>query len=328
GVQNYCQGGNSPKRCTNNQATACTVTGNHDACGNGGWCEPLMCTTPHGPECSAGDTCPQITAYQSGNGTQLALQDPSVTYPDIGHARQNFVKQFHNGAMNGWPTTGGVNSALTYFGTSQIPYYYQLAGTYGLADNHFSTLGGPSAPNHLYIFSASSHELSDNPVSTKDGTGSPGENALYTHQWSCGAQHTGTSTPYLYTGTFSSTRASDGTGYYGGTCSNDRTIACRCSCPAGTSCDNTFNPKSSGAACNDTTNCGSVGNLCDTAYSLGGTAGAPCPTITTIADVAEAHNISWGYYSQSPQWTAALYSQGIYFNPARLAAHVHTPVQL
>src|SRR5215475_5653271 len=98
GVQNYCQGGNSPKRCTNNQTISCTALGTHDICGNAGWCEPLMCTTPNGPECSVGDSCPQITTYQSGGGTPLLLQDPLATYPDIGHARRNFVKQFQNGA--------------------------------------------------------------------------------------------------------------------------------------------------------------------------------------------------------------------------------------
>lgn len=322
GVQNYCQGGNSPKRCTNNQATACTTVGTHDVCGNGGWCEPLMCTTPNGPECNVGDRCPQITTYQSGNGAPLALQDPLATYPDIGHARHNFVKQLHNGGMDGWPNTGGITSALTYFAASQIPYYYQLASTYGLADNHFSTLGGPSAPNHLYMFSASSNELTDNPTLTKDGTGSPGENPLYTHPWTCGALHSGTSAPYLYTGTYPSTLASDGTRYYGGTCSNDRTLSCKCSCPTGTGCSNTFDPTMGGSACKDSAHCASVGNSCDTTYSIGGTAGAPCPTITTIADVAEANGVSWGYYSQSPTWNAALYSQAIYFNPIRLATHV------
>lgn len=326
GVQNYCQGGNSPRRCTNNQTISCTGLGTHDVCGNGGWCEPIMCTTPNGPECSVGDSCPQITTYQSGGGTPLVLQDPLATYPDIGHARRNFVNQFQNGAMNGWPNTGGINSALTYFGVSQIPFYYQLANTYGLEDNHFSTLGGPSAPNHLYMFSASSSELSDNPASTQDGTGSPGENPLYTHPWTCGALHTGTSPPYLYIGTFPSTLASDGTRYYGGTCSNDRTIACRCTCPAGTTCNDTFNPTLGGSACT-APKCASVGNLCDTSFSIGGMAGAPCPTITTIADVAEANGVSWGYYSGSPQWNAALYSQGIYFNPARLSAHVHPTTQ-
>jgi phospholipase C len=327
GVQNYCQGGHSPKRCTNHQATSCTTVATHDVCGNGGWCEPLMCTTPNGPECSVADTCPQITTYQSGNGMHLALQDPSATYPDIGHARNNFVKQLDNGAMDGWPDTGGADPALTYFGASQLPYYYQLASTYGLEDNHFSTLGGPSAPNHLYMFSATSHELANNPTFTKDGTGSPGENSLYTHPWTCGALHTGTSAPYLYTGTFPSTQASDGTRYYGGTCSNNRTLACRCSCPAGTNCSNTFDPKNGGSACTDSASCAAAGNSCDTSFSIGGTAGAPCPTVTTIADVAEANGVPWGYYSQAPQWNAALYSEGIYFKPARLKSHIHPNTQ-
>src|SRR5215469_4791214 len=320
GVQNYCQGGRSSRRCNNNQSMSCTTIGTHDVCGNGGWCEPLMCTTPTGRECTAGDICPQITTYQTGDGGPLTLQSSSTTYADTGHAQRDYLNELNNGLMNGWTRNG--NATLVYYDSTQLPFHYQLASTYGLEDNHFSTMGGPSQPNHLYIFAASSNESSDNPTLTRAGTGSPGNTGSWNSQWTCGALHTGSSVPYLYKGTLWSTRASDGTRYFGGTCTNDRTKACVCSCPKGTKClPSTFDASH---PCSDTINCSTAGNSCDNTFSIGGTTGAPCPTITTIADVAEATlgPNSWAYYSWNANWNAALQSEQIYFNPARLRAHV------
>jgi phospholipase C len=251
----------------------------------------------------------------------LILQNSTTSYPDTPHGQINFIKQFNKGLMNGWSRTG--NATLVYYDATQLPYHYQLASTYGLEDNHFSSMGGPSQPNHLYIFAASSHESSDNPTLTANGLGSPGNTGNWNSAWTCGALHTGTAAPYLYKGTLWSTRASDGTRYFGGTCTNDRTRACVCSCPTGTRCAAaTFDASH---PCNDVNNCSSVGGSCDNTLSIGGTPGAPCPTITTIADVAEAKlgSNSWAYYSWNAQWNAALQSQQIYFNPKRLAAHVH-----
>lgn len=324
GVQNFCQGGHSPRRCTNNQNTSCTRLGTHDVCGNGGWCEPVRCITPTGTQCSAGDSCPQITTYETGDNGPLTLQNSSTSYADTGHAQKDFLKEFNNGLMNGWTRSG---STLVFYDSTQLPFHYQLASTYGLEDNHFSTMGGPSQPNHLYIFAASSNESSDNPTLTQTGTGSPGNTGTWNSRWTCGALHTGSTVPYLYTGTLWSTLASDGTRYFGGTCSYDRTKACVCYCPTGTKCPaSTFDASH---PCSDTNHCSTAGDSCDNSFSIGGTLGAPCPTITTIADVAEAKlgPNSWAYYSWNANWNAALQSQQIYFNPARLKAHVRHDTQ-
>lgn len=44
----------------------------------------------------------------------------------------------------------------TQFNQSQIPNYYSYAGYYVLADNMYSSLAGPSLPNHLYTIAAQS----------------------------------------------------------------------------------------------------------------------------------------------------------------------------
>ena len=317
GVQNYCRGGHSPNRCTNNQSTACATVGTHDVCGPA-WCEPIRCTTPTGPECSFGDTCPQITTYVTGSGAALKHEIPTQIYGDTPHTQAAFDKQLANGAMNGWLTGA---SSLHYFTQADIPYRYRLATTYGIADNHFSSIGGPSQPGHAMMFAADSHASSDNPTTTITGQlSNPGEISGFGHSWTCGAYHTGSSAPYLYTGTLISIDATDGTQFFGGTNMSDRRKACTCRCPAGTKCGiSTF----SSSPCEDKVN----GGWCDISRSLGGTPGAPCPSITTLADEAESRGVTWGYYSFNSRWNAAAQFQQIYFNRTRWVNHIHHDIQ-
>ncbi|MGA9389709.1 MAG: alkaline phosphatase family protein [Candidatus Sulfotelmatobacter sp.] len=323
GVQSYCSGGHSPLRCTTNQSTSCTTVGTHDVCANGGWCEPLQCTTPNGPECTTGDICPQITiGKQSNTPTNLNLQNSATTYSDISHSQASFIEQLSDGSMN-WPSTVG----LSYYDQTQIPYLYQLISTYGLADNHFSTMGGPSLPNHAYLFAAASNEISDNPTTTVAGSASnPGNHGGFYNSWTCGAAHSGSTPPYTYTGDMISTQASDGTQYYGGVCTSNKTVACTCKCLTGTKC-------SRPASCSTDPGCTALSDTCSTNKSIGGNSGAPCLTLTTIADRIEAvlgsGPTSWGYFSNNngptnkPSWLAPAYFQNIYFNPTRWANHVY-----
>jgi hypothetical protein len=335
GVQNFCQGGNSPKRCTNNQTTSCTVIGTHDVCGNAGWCQPLKCTTPNGPECSAADTCPQITTGKLTSGTvNLQLQDATLNCQDPSHVQSAFIAELDKGLM-AWPTTCNKTQAnpacgslcMNYFTSAQIPYYYQLASTFGLADNHFSTMGGPSMPNHAYLFAASSGEWNGVVSAVNGSSTDPGTHGGLTSSWTCGAKHSGSSAPYTYTGSMSSTQAATGTDYHGGVCTNHQTTACTCVCKTGVKCSNTFNPAAGGKACTTDPGCTALGDTCSTQYSIGGNPGAPCLTLTTIADQIEAvlgtDSSSWGYYSYNNGWNAAAYFQGLYFNPTRWANHVH-----
>jgi phospholipase C len=335
GVQNYCQGGNSPKRCTNNQSMSCTTVGTHDVCGNAGWCQPIQCTTPNGPECSAGDTCPQITTGKCLKSTNcpsgtvnLLEQSPTVVTLDPAHGQGNFIAELNNGAMT-WTWRSGTQgtAGLVNFLQPDIPYYWQLASTYGLADNHFSTMGGPSLPNHAYLFAASSGEWNGAILAKPGSNTDPGTIKGFTNSWTCGAKHTGSSAPYTYTGTMENTQASTGTNYYGGICTNHPTVACACYCKTGAKCGDSFNPAAGGKACTTDPGCTALADTCSTQYSIGGNAGAPCLGLTTIADQIEAGlgtgPSSWGYYSNNVSWTAPAYFQNIYFNPTRWASHIH-----
>src|SRR5258707_13566075 len=55
------------------------------------------------------------------------------------------------------------NNSLTQFQQSDIPNYWTYAQNFVLGDNMFSSLMGPSFPNHLYTIAAQSGGSVDNP---------------------------------------------------------------------------------------------------------------------------------------------------------------------
>ncbi len=60
---------------------------------------------------------------------------------------------------------GGAR-ALWWYDQTDIPFDYQLANTFALADNYFCSLLGPTAPNRLYLVAATSFGLTDNTLPT------------------------------------------------------------------------------------------------------------------------------------------------------------------
>src|SRR5437879_4415590 len=73
--------------------------------------------------------------------------------------------------MDGWDNVAGCigtttppYACLEQYYQSDIPNYWKYAQTFALADNMFSSLSGPSFPNHLYIVAATSDGIIANPV--------------------------------------------------------------------------------------------------------------------------------------------------------------------
>ena len=61
---------------------------------------------------------------------------------------------YDNGKMDGFISAqGGDTQTMGYYDGSDIPYYWDYASHYVLADDFFSSLLGPTFPNHLYIAS-------------------------------------------------------------------------------------------------------------------------------------------------------------------------------
>jgi phospholipase C len=75
------------------------------------------------------------------------------------------------------PTPKWVLNTLSYYDWHEIPNYWEYARRFTLCDAFFSSLAGPSEPNHLYTVAAQSGGLVNNP-----GRGIVGEDGVYTFE--------------------------------------------------------------------------------------------------------------------------------------------------
>jgi len=73
------------------------------------------------------------------------------------------------------PPPDWVTNTLSYYDWHEIPNYWEYARRFTLCDAFFSSLAGPSEPNHLYTVAAKSGGLVNNP-----GRGVAGEDGVYT----------------------------------------------------------------------------------------------------------------------------------------------------
>jgi len=93
--------------------------------------------------------------YAVPDGAGGAVKPHLVHSPmtrDISHSWQDIHKEWHNGAMDGFYITDGP-SALGYYDSSNLPYYYRLADAFTLCGNYFCSLLGPSTPNRVALCS-------------------------------------------------------------------------------------------------------------------------------------------------------------------------------
>ena len=72
---------------------------------------------------------------------------------DLSHAWSVAHRAWDQGKMDGFIAAEGSILTMGCYDRSDIPYYWDYANQYVLDDNFFSSLMGPSFPNHLYIAS-------------------------------------------------------------------------------------------------------------------------------------------------------------------------------
>jgi phospholipase C len=113
------------------------------------------------------------TSGQISNGQIIPLiHEPDYLPRDLGHDWVSSHLAANNGAMNqfdlisGGGANGNLNGdylAYSQFQQSDIPNYFAYASNFVLADNMFSSLTGPSFPNHLYTVAGQSAGTISNP---------------------------------------------------------------------------------------------------------------------------------------------------------------------
>jgi phospholipase C len=118
------------------------------------------------------------TTAKLPSGQVVPLQHEKDQVPDIDHSSQGGYSAFDNGKMDRFsllhssgvahPTGTYDNNSLTQLHQSDIPNYWLYAQNYVLGDAMFSSLMGPSLPNHLYTIAAQSGGVINNPVTDKN----------------------------------------------------------------------------------------------------------------------------------------------------------------
>lgn len=109
------------------------------------------------------------TSGKISTGEVIPLRHaPDMMPRDIDHSYQAAVEAIDGGAMDRFDLIKGGNVNGDYLAYSQytesdIPNYFAYARNFVLADAFFSSLEGPSFPNHLYTVGAQSNRAINNP---------------------------------------------------------------------------------------------------------------------------------------------------------------------
>ena len=126
-------------------------------------------------------TYPGADGWPEGFSLPVDPSDPSqgvaVPYeldvtrtPSLPHSSSAMRDAMNGGKLDSFvsaaETYGATDGklALGYYDSDAIPYYWGLADRYVLADRWFSSVAGPSFPNHLYAYSATRTSLDGSSV--------------------------------------------------------------------------------------------------------------------------------------------------------------------
>ncbi len=110
------------------------------------------------------------TSGMISTGERVTLRHALDRMPrDVGHDWDDARTAMHNGAMDRFDMIRGNQRndmlSLTQFVRADIPNYWSYAEHFALADHMFSSLAGPSFPNHLYTVAGQSAGALNNPDS-------------------------------------------------------------------------------------------------------------------------------------------------------------------
>ena len=118
------------------------------------------------------------TTAMDSEGKVVPLQHEADQIPDIDHSSRGARMAYDNGKMDRFdllrsngqrnPANPYGNNSLTQFHQSDIPSYWTYAQNFVLGDNMFSSLMGPSFPNHLYTVAAQSGGAINNPITDRN----------------------------------------------------------------------------------------------------------------------------------------------------------------
>jgi len=104
--------------------------------------------------------------FPGANGIQNdppGVQPFHITRPTINlcHSTACAHAAYDQGKMDGFLQAEASNETFGYYDQTDLPYYWGLAANYTLFDNYFTSVMGPSLPNHLYLVAAQGDGIAD-----------------------------------------------------------------------------------------------------------------------------------------------------------------------
>jgi phospholipase C len=107
-------------------------------------------------------------------GERVRLEQAPDAYPhDIGHDFFSGIIAINGGMMNGFDLIPGSQTGLpfTQYRRDDIPAYWRYAEEFTLADRMFSSMYGPTIPEHLFTVAATAGRIVSNKLTPEDGKG-------------------------------------------------------------------------------------------------------------------------------------------------------------
>jgi phospholipase C len=117
-----------------------------------------------------------------------------LCFLDTDHEWPGSHTQYNDGKMDGFFQTNdhsvsetnpnaadalrSGDRAMTWYDERDIPYYYTLAKSFGIADHYFCSLLGPTWPNRMYLWSGTSFGITDSIFANVDAYPFPQNDAV------------------------------------------------------------------------------------------------------------------------------------------------------
>jgi phospholipase C len=139
-------------------------------------------------------------------GNMLGVEKPLLSCPDwlpgdLPHDRGSAVAEYAEGRLDNFGLAlYGDPWAYTQFRGPEIPAYWHYAREYAISDHFFSSVLGPSLPNHYFFIAGTSGGVVDNPenIGTREfpaTVGQPGGGHF--KSWGCDAVDQGAENVYV-----------------------------------------------------------------------------------------------------------------------------------
>ena len=116
-----------------------------------------------------GGTIEDCAASSFEDGPVRDLEPAPVIMPhDLGHAFAPGLYAINGGKMNGFNCVSLGDDFLSYtqYSRDTLPVYWAYADRFVLADRFFTSMYGPTFPEHLYTVAAQSYGIVDNKTTT------------------------------------------------------------------------------------------------------------------------------------------------------------------